>query len=97
MPDISSVGHGSLDPLSRLGTVNTHSTNGLAREIAGTPRASDRVELSEHARFLDVLQKLPEGRLDQVEAVREAIAEGTYDTDDKLNLAIARLLDDLGD
>ncbi len=97
MPDISSVGHGSLDPLSRLGTVNTYASNGLAREIAGTPRESDRVELSEHARFLDALQKLPEGRLDQVESVRQSIADGTYDTDDKLNLAITRLIDDLSD
>ena len=95
MPDISSVGPGSLDPLNRLGTVNAISTNGLAREIAGAPRAADRVELSEHARFLDALQKLPDGRLDQVQSVRQAIADGTYDTEDKLNLAITRLLEDL--
>ena len=95
MPDISSVGHGSLDPLSRPGTASRFSANGLVREVVGTPRESDRVELSGHARFLDLLQNLPEGRLEQVEAVRNSIDAGTYETDEKLGLALGRLLEDL--
>jgi anti-sigma28 factor (negative regulator of flagellin synthesis) len=35
-------------------------------------------------------------RLDRVNAIRAAIADGSYDTADKLDLALDRLLDRLG-
>jgi anti-sigma28 factor (negative regulator of flagellin synthesis) len=35
-------------------------------------------------------------REDRVEAVRLQIAEGTYETNDKLNIAVERLLDEIG-
>jgi hypothetical protein len=37
----------------------------------------------------------PEVRLDLVERVRREIAAGTYDTDEKLHLALERLLEQL--
>jgi negative regulator of flagellin synthesis FlgM len=53
------------------------------------------VELSDHARLLDRIRHLPEGRLDRVEAVRAQIADGSYETDDKLTAAVSRMLEDL--
>ena len=42
------------------------------------------------------VQQMPEMREDRVEAVRQQIAAGTYETSDKLNAAIERLLDEIG-
>ena len=39
---------------------------------------------------------MPEMREDRVEAVRQQIAAGTYETGDKLNAAVERLLDEIG-
>jgi negative regulator of flagellin synthesis FlgM len=52
------------------------------------------VELSDHARFLDELRRLPDVRSDRVEEVRQAIAEGAYETDGRLERAIDRLIQD---
>ncbi|MDY7110264.1 MAG: flagellar biosynthesis anti-sigma factor FlgM [Planctomycetota bacterium] len=53
------------------------------------------MELSDHARFLDQLRRLPEVRSEHVEAVRQAIADGTYETEPRLEAAIDRLIQEL--
>jgi negative regulator of flagellin synthesis FlgM len=55
---------------------------------------ADEVDISEAARLVEQVQQMPDIREDRVEAVREQIAEGTYETADKLNAAIERLLDE---
>ena len=55
----------------------------------------DRVELSEHARHLDAVRALPDVRMAKVEAIRQAIAGGTYESPEKLQSAIDGLLRDL--
>ncbi|HUW58794.1 MAG TPA: flagellar biosynthesis anti-sigma factor FlgM [Planctomycetota bacterium] len=55
----------------------------------------DTVEISEMARFLEKLARLPEIRQDKVDAVKRQIAEGRYLTPDKLDKAIDNLLADL--
>lgn len=65
---------------------------------APTPRSerpSDRVELSDRARYLSKLAALPEVRLDLVDRVRREIAAGSYETDAKLDAAIRNLVEDL--
>ncbi|MEC9096157.1 MAG: flagellar biosynthesis anti-sigma factor FlgM [Planctomycetota bacterium] len=42
------------------------------------------------------IQDLPEIRADRVTQIREAIEAGTYETPEKLELAIDRLLDEIG-
>lgn len=93
MPDISSIGNGSIDPLSRPGAVTAFHRNGTSDSSTTLNRDSDRVELSDHARFLGLLEQLPEGRVDLVEQIREAIVMGEYETEQKLNVAIGRLID----
>ncbi len=55
------------------------------------------MELSDHARFLGLLGQLPEGRVDLVEKIREAIVAGEYETEQKLVFAIGRLIDDINE
>ena len=42
------------------------------------------------------IQDLPEIRTDRVAQIREALESGTYETEEKLNVAIDRLLDEIG-
>jgi negative regulator of flagellin synthesis FlgM len=60
------------------------------------PQIADEVDISEAARLVEQVQQLPEMREDRVEAVRRQIAAGTYETSDKLNAAVERLLDEIG-
>ena len=97
MPDISSIGNGSIDPLSRPGAVTAYHRNGTSDSRTAVNRDTDRVELSDHARFLGLLGQLPEGRVDLVEQIREAIVQGEYETEQKLGIAIGRLIDDINE
>ncbi|MFM7259405.1 MAG: flagellar biosynthesis anti-sigma factor FlgM [bacterium] len=61
-----------------------------------TTRSSDRVEVSEVARWLEEMNRLPAIREDKVAAARAAIANGTLDSDEKLSIAVSRMIDDIG-
>ena len=61
---------------------------------AGAPR--DHVEISPLGRMLDGISRLPEIRHERVEEVRAQIASGVYETPAKLELALDRLMDELG-
>jgi negative regulator of flagellin synthesis FlgM len=56
----------------------------------------DEIDISEAAQLVEQVRQLPDIREDRVEAVRQQIAAGTYDTSDKLDAAVARLLDEIG-
>jgi negative regulator of flagellin synthesis FlgM len=60
------------------------------------PQIADEVDISEAAQFAEQIHQMPDIREDRVEAVRLQIAEGTYETSDRLNAAIERLLDEIG-
>ena len=64
------------------------------KRTQATPRP-DTVEISEMARFLEKLSRLPDIRQDKVDAAKQQIAEGTYLTPQKLEKAIDNLLEDL--
>ncbi|MHC4910692.1 MAG: flagellar biosynthesis anti-sigma factor FlgM [Planctomycetota bacterium] len=53
------------------------------------------MELSEHARLLDRLRQVPDVRTDRVAEIREQIESGRYETEERLTVAIDRLIDDL--
>ena len=56
----------------------------------------DEVEISEAGRLVDQARAVPEIRQDRVDAIRAQIAEGTYETPEKLDVAVERLLDEIG-
>ena len=99
MTDIASVSHGSIGPIDRNarihGIVEPRIQPDTRQEGTGRSRLSDRVELSAHARYLDQLRSAPDVRVDRIDQIRGAIADGSYETGEKLDRAVARLIDDL--
>lgn len=64
---------------------------------SNTPGAiTDQLDISAAGQLADQLSEIPDIRQDRVSALRAAIADGTYETDDKLNVALDRLLDEIG-
>jgi negative regulator of flagellin synthesis FlgM len=92
MPEIPSIGHGSVGPVNRAAGLSPQEVTLKPHEQNG--RVADRVELSDRARWLDRLAQLPGVRIELVERVRQALVDGTYDTPEKLEAAVQRLLED---
>ncbi len=80
------------DPLSHAAPTRPGADVGRTRP---SDRPSDRVELSDRARYLSKMAELPPVRSDLVDAVRRQIARGTYDSTDRLEEAIRNLAEDL--
>ncbi len=60
---------------------------------AGTPR--DHVEISPLGQMLDGISRLPEIRHEKVEEIRKQIASGSYETPEKIQIALDRFFDEL--
>jgi flagellar biosynthesis anti-sigma factor FlgM len=85
---------GSNSPITRLhGSKALDQVQGL--QDADT-RATDTVEISDSARYLGEIKKLPDIREDKVRAAREAIASGRFETPERINGTIDRLMEELG-
>ena len=96
MSDIAPIHSPSIDRLEAAGGVTDRTTvrTTALRDSAPVERPSDRVDISDRARYLNRLASLP-ARQGLVDRVRSEIAEGTYDTPEKLDQALSGLLDDL--
>lgn len=60
-----------------------------------TSSIGDRLDISDAGRIADRLAEIPEMRAERVQDLRAAIASGSYETNDKLDTAIERLLDEI--
>ena len=78
--------------------VNAPHTPRAAPPTAKTDSAPirDELEISDAARIAEQAQEVPEIRQERVDAIRAQIAAGTYETQDKLDAAVDRLLDEIG-
>ncbi len=56
----------------------------------------DELQISDAAQLLDKVNEIPEMRMERIEQIRAEIANGTYETPEKLDIAIERLLDEIG-
>jgi negative regulator of flagellin synthesis FlgM len=56
----------------------------------------DELQLSEAGQLMSKANDLPDIRWDRVNQIRAQIADGTYETDDKMRVALGRLLDEIG-
>jgi negative regulator of flagellin synthesis FlgM len=56
---------------------------------------ADQVDISPEADFVSQVRDLPEIRADRVAQIKAQIQAGTYETDEKLDIAISRLLDEI--
>ena len=57
---------------------------------------ADEVDISPEAEMLVQVDQIPDIRTERVDEIRMQIAEGTYETDAKLDIAVGRLLDEIG-
>ncbi len=72
--------------------VNTQDT-----ATSGIPLPTDQLDLSPEALAIGHSQPTSDGfRADRVADLRQAIAEGNYDTEDKVSKALDKFLDQLG-
>ncbi len=65
-------------------------------EVSSSPAINDEVQISDAARLIEQAQQLPDVRQGRIDAIRAQIAQGTYETSDKLDVAVSRLLDEIG-
>ena len=56
---------------------------------------SDTVEISDGARYLAEIKKLPDIRDDKVQAARDLIASGQFETPERIDGTVNRLLEEL--
>ena len=73
-------------------------TSRVARptEPSTTGPIQDEVQISDAAQLVDKVRELPDIRHNRVNAIRDQIANGTYETEEKLQVALGRLLDEIG-
>lgn len=97
--------NGSSHPASTYGpgaaqglrsTTDAAARRAASTNTAATTRSGDRVEVSEVARWLEEMNRLPAIRENKVAAARAAIANGTLDSDEKLAVAVSRMIDEIG-
>ncbi|MBW8884332.1 MAG: flagellar biosynthesis anti-sigma factor FlgM [Planctomycetia bacterium] len=55
----------------------------------------DQLDISPEADFVAQARELPEIREDRVASIKAQIQAGTYETADKLDMALSRLLDEI--
>ncbi|MFV1966466.1 MAG: flagellar biosynthesis anti-sigma factor FlgM [Pirellulaceae bacterium] len=61
-----------------------------------SPTTVDQLDISREADLASRLRDVPDIRADKVAEIRAQIDSGVYETDDKLDTAVSRLLDEIG-
>ena len=56
---------------------------------------ADQLEISAEAEMISRIRDVPDIRADRVADIRQQIEAGTYDTNDKLEVAVGRLFDEM--
>jgi negative regulator of flagellin synthesis FlgM len=91
---MSIQGIGNNSPVQKI--VNQPIQKSIPTDSSSAPaRGSDTVELSGVSQHLQTLQAGGDVRADKVADIKSQIAAGTYESDDKLDVAADRLLDDV--
>lgn len=89
-----------MSDISPIGSTNQAALNGsVGVNRTPTPtspagRGDDRVEFSDTARLLAQLKQVPEVREDLVNSIRSQIDRDIYESPEKLDTAIDRLLEE---
>lgn len=100
MPDIGNLGNlSSSVAAGYAASIRTTGEAAARRSADSAPaaptRSGDRVEVSEVARWLDEMNRLPAIREEKVASAKAAIANGSLDTDEKLAIAISRMIEEM--
>ncbi len=73
---------------------NARLTSGDATSRAAS--AGDQLDISEAGELAARFAEIPDIRQDRVAALRTAIESGMYETEEKLSVALDRMLDEIG-
>lgn len=94
-----------VDYMTDVNTIGKAASTTTLREFAhqsfkrsstdGKEQFADRVEISEVAAFLSQLAELPEARARKIVDIRNAIQNGSYDVESKLDPAVDKLFAEL--
>jgi anti-sigma28 factor (negative regulator of flagellin synthesis) len=98
MPDIASIGFGSVGPLSRPGHGSAGTEATRPASLPGrddTSNRVDRVEVSDQARLMARMKSMPDVRQNLIDQIKRQIQAGTYDTPERLDTALDRMIDEL--
>lgn len=92
--DVSGIG--SVSGATPARAVSLTST--VSPTAAGTPVAAprDELEISSAGKMLDRLSETPEIRAERLAQIKEAIDNGAYDTNEKLEAALSKMFGSLG-
>jgi negative regulator of flagellin synthesis FlgM len=90
---MSIQGIGNNNPVQKI--VSQPVQKSVSTASSAPARGSDTVELSGVSQHLQTLQAGGDVRADKVADIKSQIAAGTYESDDKLDVAADRLLDDV--
>ncbi len=71
-----------------------HRTASRPTGAADRVAASDQLDISREAELVSQVRDLPDVRAERVAQVRAQIQAGNYETSDKLDIALGRLLDE---
>ena len=92
--------------MSRIGPAHLHGPQAISSPHSSqSSKASARVdsapirdelEISDVARLTEQARSAPDIRQDRVDAIRAQIADGIYETPEKLDIAVEQLLDEIG-
>lgn len=89
MSDVPPIGRSSPPEMGRSNPIHR-----FAPPSAEQGRGRDQVELSRTAQLLSKIHELPDMRQDLIARVREQIQNGTYETPEKLDAALQKLIEE---
>jgi len=97
MTDLSPIDVSNPPRVAGLGPAGRDAHQAGMDQAAVQPirRGDDRVEVSALATYLSKLKQLPAIRQGLVDSVRDQIAQGSYETPEKIDAAVEELLTDL--
>ena len=78
-----------------------HSLNGIHRSQNTSPvepgysQPIDELDISPHAELMSRIHEIPDVRTHLVDEIRQQIMDGTYETQERLQVAVDRLLDEV--
>ena len=90
-------GPGGVDGVGRVPGVGAERIPKTPPKATTGGEPVDQVQISEEARLKSLLAKIPDVRQAEVDRVQAEIKGGTYETGEKIDVAIERLLDELNE
>lgn len=89
---------GSVPNFRAIQQSRTNQTQTTAKPSGGLQTPQDELEISDAARImLQELHESPEQRAEKLAAIKQSITDGTYETEEKLDAALFKMMNDVLD